>query len=186
MNTFSFMDNAGRTWEIASSLLTWERVKREAGVDMLTLSTTQECLRQIDNPYTLGRVLYEAVSDAAAAKGVSGEQFAAGMTADNLDAAAHALIEAAIFFCRSRLRPALQAAHRAAKARDEREVARIEKSLPEIESRMARALESMDAPTGSATSSEASSESTRVAGRSGTSSGPPRAARKRRGNAQAR
>lgn len=181
-----FTDGSGRRWEIAGTLLTWERVKRDAGVDMLTLTTTQECLRAIDDPYTLARVLYACVADQAESGNVTPEQFAAGLTADALSEASDALIEAAIFFCRSRLRPALTAAHRAAKAREEKEIQRIEKSLPHIEAQMERALASMETPIDSATSSAESSESTPEAGRSATSFGPARAGKKKPGSGRRR
>ena len=186
MSVFTFTDGTGRQWEIESSLLTWERVKSETGVDMLTISTTQECLRQIDDPYTLGRVLFEAVAEQAASLGVSGDQFKRVVTADNLDEAANALIEAAIFFCRSRLRPALTMAFKKARERQEREIARIEKSLPDLERRMEQALESTETSTASVTSSAGSSASTPADGPSATCSGRSRAGRNPRGTTRAR
>ena len=181
----SFTDAAGRQWEIVGSLATFERIRSECQVDMLTMPTTQECLRQIQDPYTLGRVLYEACSKQAEARGLAPEDFAGGLTADVLALATDALLEETIFFCRSDLRPALTMAYEKAKARDRKTIQMLTARLPTISLMMDAALERMDAPTGSATSSAASSESTPAIGRSGTSSGQPKASKKKGGPGKA-
>jgi len=182
----SVVDNAGREWKIEGTLPNFERVKRDVDVDMLTLQTTQQCLRQIDDAYTLVRVLYTFVQHQAEAQGVTPEEFGTAWNADSLSAGADAIIEETIFFSRSRLRPALTMAFKAAKKKEEQEFAAIEAALPEIEVRMAQALASTGIPTDSATSVPASSESSPGDGPSDNSSGRSKAASGRRGNARAR
>lgn len=177
----SFTDAQGRQWEIAGTLATFERLKAGCGIDMLTLPSTQECLRQIQDPYTLGRVLYEVCSGQCEKRGLSPEEFANGLTADVLVQATDALIQETIFFCRSDLRPALTMAYEKAKARDKRAMESLAMRLPTIGQMMDAALDRMDAPTGSAMSSQESSASIPLPGRSGTSSGRPKGRRKNGG-----
>lgn len=181
----SFKDSTGREWGINGSLHTFQRIKTACGVDMLTLPTTQECLKQIQDPYTLGRVLYEACADECQRRGVSPEQFAHGMNADVLASATDALVEETIFFCRSDLQPALSLAYDKAKAMDRRAVERLTRNLPEIGRMMDAELERMEIPTGSATSSAGLLASTHQDGRSDTSSGQLRGRRRKGGHARA-
>lgn len=177
----SFTDAQGRQWEIAGTLATFERLKLGTGVDMLTLPSTQECLRQIQDPYTLGRVLYEVCSGQCEKRGLSPEEFAHGLTADVLAEATDALIQETIFFCRSDLRPALTMAYEKAKARDRKAMESLTTKLPTIGRMMDAALERMETPTGSVTSSPESSAVIPLPGRSGTSSGRPKGRRKNGG-----
>lgn len=177
----AFTDAQGRQWEIAGTLATFERLKIGTGVNMLDMPTTQECLRQIQDPYTLGRVLYEVCSGQCEKRGLSPEEFANGLTADVLAEATDALLQETIFFCRSDLRPALTMAYEKAKARDRQAMESLKAKLPTIGRMMDAALERMDAPTGSATSSPESSASIPLPGRSDTSSGRPKGRRKNGG-----
>lgn len=177
----SFTDAQGRQWEIAGTLATFERLKLATGVDMTTLPTTQACLQQIQDPYTLGRVLYEVCAGQCNERGISPEQFAHGLTADVLADAADALIQEAIFFCRSGLRQALTMAYEAAKAREKKAQDTLTASLPTIGKMMDAALDRMAIPIGSATSSPESSASIPPAGPSAISSGRPKGRKKNGG-----
>jgi hypothetical protein len=177
----TFSDAHGQQWEIAGNLATFERVKTATGVDMLTLPTTQECLKQVADPYTLGRVLYEVCAGQCEKRGISPEEFAGGLTADTLADATDTLIQEAIFFCRSALRPALTMAHEKAKARDRQAMESLAAKLPTIGRMMDAALDRMEIPTGSATSSPEFSASIPLPGRSDTSSGRPKGRRKNGG-----
>lgn len=181
----SFSDAYGRQWEIAGTLATFERIKSACGVNMLTIQTTQECLQQIQDPFTLGRVLYEACAGDCQKRGIEPEEFAHALNGDVLAAATDALIEETIFFCRKELRPALTMALEKARERDRRAMESLTARLPAIGKMMDAALDRMDAPTGSATNLPASSESTRASGHSDISSGPPKGRRKNGGAGKA-
>jgi hypothetical protein len=181
----SFKDATGREWEIAGSLLTFQRIRSNCGVDMLTLPTTQECLKQIQDPYTLGRVLYEACAEQCERRGVSPEAFAGAFNADALTEATDALVGETIFFCRKDLRPALTMAFEKAKAADRRAVERMTTNLPRIGQMMDAELDRMAIPIGSATSSPESSVSSQPGGPSGISSGLPKDRKKRGGQGRA-
>jgi len=94
----TFTDTEGRLWNIKGTLGAFERVKTSCGVDMLDLPTTQSCLKQISDVFTLGRVLYVMCEEQANYRGLTPEQFADGFNADVLHAASEALIEEVIFF----------------------------------------------------------------------------------------
>lgn len=178
----SFTDTEGRVWSIRGSLGAFERAKMLAGVDMLDLPTTQNCLKQINDVFTLGRVLYAMCQDQAEARGLTPEQFADGFNADTLHEASNALLDEVVFFCRKDLRPALQMALEKARQADARVVETMQSRVQAMEKHMDAAIESLLTSTSSATSLPESSVSILPNGRSGTSSGLPPQNRKKRGS----
>ena len=72
----AFTDTEGRIWSIRGSLGAFERAKTLTGVDMLDLPTTQNCLKEINNVFTLGRVLYAMCQDQVESRGLTPEQLA--------------------------------------------------------------------------------------------------------------
>lgn len=161
----TFTDTEGRQWTIRGTLGAFERIKQMTEVDMLDLPTTQECLRQIADPFTLGKVLYAACHDQCDARGVSPEQFADSFTADTLHEATDALLEEVVFFCRKDVRPALTMMLNKARKADERIIQKMESRMVELESEIDAAVEAMWTTTSSPTSSPESSASTQENGR---------------------
>lgn len=177
----SFTDTEGRIWSIRGSLGAFERVRTLTGVDMLDLPTTQNCLKEINDVFTLGRVLYAMCQDQVEARGITPEQFADGFNADTLHEASNALLDEVVFFCRKDLRPALQMALEKARQADAKVVETMQSRVKFMEKEMDAAIESLLTSTSSATSLPASSESTQANGHSGSSSGPPPQSRRKRG-----
>lgn len=177
----TFTDTEGRLWNIRGSLGAFERVKSLTGVDMLDLPTTQNCLKEINDVFTLGRVLYAMCQEQADGRGVSPEQFADAFNADTLHEASNALLDEVVFFCRKDLRPALQMALEKARQADAKVVETMQSRVQYMEREMDVAIERMLTSTSSATSSPASSASTQANGRSAGSSGPPRPSKRKRG-----
>lgn len=182
----SFTDTQGRVWDLAGSLGAFERVKTQCGVDLLDITSTQESLRQLQDVFTLGRVLYQMCSAQCQQRGISPEQFAEGFNADILNEASNALMDEVIFFCRKETRPMLQMAMQKAREADRRMMERVAARTEELAAQMDRAMEDLLTSTGPATSSQGLSVFTPESGRSGTSSGRPTASRKKRGTTPAR
>jgi hypothetical protein len=174
----TFTDVEGRHWNIRGTLGTFERVKTATGVDMLDLPTTQQCLRDISDVFKLGAVLYVVCEQQAQERGISPEQFSDSFNADTLHAAADALIEETIFFCRSDVRPALEMAYEKAKLAEKKAVEVMQTRLAALGKEMDAALENLSTPTDSVTNLPESSASIPASGRSAASSG-----RRRRNNA---
>lgn len=177
----TFTDTEGRLWNVRGSLGAFERVKTSTGVDMLDLPTTQNCLKEINNVFTLGRVLYAMCQEQADGRGLTPEQFADAFNADTLHDASNALLDEVVFFCRKDMRPALQMALDKARQADARIVETMQSRVQSMERHMDVAIENLLTSTSSAMSSPASSESIQQDGPSADSSGPPRPSRKRRG-----
>ena len=177
----AFTDTEGRLWSIRGSLGAFERVKTLTGVDMLDLPTTQNCLKEINNVFTLGRVLYAMCQDQVESRGLTPEQFADGFNADTLHEASNALLDEVVFFCRKDLRPALQMALDKARQADAMVVETMQLRVHHMEKEMDLVIENLLTSTSSATSLPASSESTPENGHSEGSSGRPQPSRKRRG-----
>lgn len=181
----SFTDTEGRIWSIRGSLGAFERVKTLTGVDMLDLPTTQNCLKEINDVFKLGRVLYAMCQEQAESRGLTPEQFADGFNADTLHDASNALLDEVVFFCRKDLRPALQMALAKAREADAKVVETMQSRVKFIETQMDAAIETLLTSTSSATSLPGSSGSTPPNGLSGSSSGqPPQNKRKRGGTPQ--
>lgn len=177
----SFADTEGRIWSIRGSLGAFERVKSLTSVDMLDLPTTQNCLKAINDVFTLGRVLYAMCQDQVESRGLTPEQFADGFNADTLHEASDALLDEVVFFCRKDLRPALQMALDKARQADAKVVETMQSRVKFMEKEMDAALESLLTSTSSATSLQESSESTPQNGLSGTSSGRQRRGKRKAG-----
>jgi hypothetical protein len=179
-----FRDNKGRTWDIAGSLGAWERVKLNAGVDMTTLATTRECLTQLADAFTLGHVLYQLCAEQCEARGVSPEEFANGFDADVLNESLNALVKEAIFFCRKQIQPALMRLWNRAVEADREVVAQVAKQVDMASRQIEQEVASLLTSTNCATSSEESSESTPVHGRSAGSPGRRKQGKKTHGITQ--
>jgi hypothetical protein len=177
----TFTDTEGRLWNVKGTLGAFERVKTSTGVDMLDLPSTQKCLGQISDVFTLGKVLYAMCEQQCDARSISPEDFADGFNADVLVEASNALLEEVVFFCRKDLRPAMQMALDKARQADERMIAKMQGQAAAMEQQMDRAMESLWTSTDSVTSSLESSASTPANGRSAGSSGPRPAGKKKRG-----
>jgi hypothetical protein len=177
----TFTDTEGRMWNIKGTLGAFERVKTSCGVDMLDLPTTQSCLKQIADVFTLGRVLYVMCEEQANHRSVTPEQFADGFNADVLHAASEALIEEVIFFCRKDLRPALQMAFDKARAADRKMAETLQARIGSIGTEMDAAMDRYLTSTDSATSLPESSASIPANGRSAASSGPAKGSKRKSG-----
>lgn len=177
----AFTDTEGRLWSIRGSLGAFERVKTLTGVDMLDLPTTQNCLKQINDVFTLGRVLHAMCQDQAESRGLTPEQFADGFNADTLHEASNALLDEVVFFCRKDLRPALQMALDKARQADAKVVETMQSRVKHMEIQMDSAIESLLTSTSSAMSLPASSESTQESGRSADLCGQQRPGKRSRG-----
>ena len=160
----SFSDTEGRQWNVKGTLGVFERIKQMTEVDMLDLPTTQQCLRQISDPFVLGKVLYATCQDQCESRNVTPEQFADGFNADTLHEATNALLEEVVFFCRKDVRPALTMVLEKARKADDRMVAQMESRMAELETEIDAAVEAMLTTTSSATSSPALSASTQEIG----------------------
>lgn len=153
----TFMDMEGRSWNVRGTLGVFERIKTSTGVDMLDLATSQKCLEQISDVFTLGKVLYAACVDQCESRGISPESFADAFNADTLHAATDALLDEVIFFCRSDLRKPLEMALGKARAADAMAVESIKARMPEVEKRLDEAMvEMVSTRTKSATNLQAS------------------------------
>lgn len=174
----TFTDTAGRVWEISANLGSLERVKTSCDVDLLTITSTQKCLEQMADVYTLGRVLYTLCGPQAEARGMPPEKFAEGFNADVLSAALDAVVQEVIFFCRKELQPGLLKVWTRAIEADRKTVAAVATAVEKAADRMQEEIDRMTISIDSATSSRESSGSTRNRGRSDNSSGrrrPPAA-----------
>lgn len=177
----TFTDTEGRLWNIRGSLAAFERVKSLTGVDMLDLPTTQNCLREISDVFTLGRVLHAMCKDQAESRGITPEQFGEGFNADTLHEASNALLDEVVFFCRKETRPALQMALEKARQADARLVETMRARASSMEKEMDAAIEKLSTSTDSATSLLESSASILANGRSVDSSGLPRRSKRKSG-----
>lgn len=182
----SFTDTQGRVWDLAGSLGAFERVKTQCGVDLLDITSTQESLRQLQDVFALGRVLYQMCSSQCQQRGISPEQFAEGFNADVLNEASNALLDEVIFFCRRETRPMLQMAMEKAREADRRMMERVAKRTEELADQMDKAMENLLTSTGPATSWPGSSASIQESGRSGSCSGRPTENKRKRGTTPAR
>lgn len=182
----SFTDTQGRVWDVAGSLGAFERVKTQCGVDLLDITSTQESLRQLQDVFTLGRVLYQMCSSQCQQRGITPEQFAEGFNADTLNEASNAVMDEVIFFCRKEARPMLTMAMQKAREADRRMMERVAARTEELAAEMDKAMENLFVSTVPATSSPESSASTPQNGRSGSSSGRPTESKRKRGTTQAR
>lgn len=177
----AFTDTEGRIWNIRGSLGAFERVKTLTGVDMLDLPTTQNCLKEINDVFTLGRVLYAMCQDQVQSRGLTPEQFADAFNADTLHEASNALLDEVVFFCRKDLRPALQMALDKARQADAKVVEVMQTRVQHMERQMDAAIENLLTSTSSATSLQESLGSTPENGHCEVSPGRQPQSKKKRG-----
>lgn len=177
----SFTDTQGRVWDVAGSLGAFERVKTQCDVDLLDITSTQKSLQQLQDVFVLGRVLYQMCHAQCEQRGLSPEAFAEGFNADVLNEASNAVLDEVIFFCRKETRPMLQMAMERARAADRKMMQRVAERTESLAKEMDRAMEDLLTSTEPAMSSAGSSASTPAPGHSGSSSGQPRASKRKRG-----
>jgi hypothetical protein len=181
----TFTDTEGRLWNVKGTLPAFLRIKTATGVDMLDLPTTQQCLRRLGDPFTLGQVLYLMCQEQVDSRGLTPDQFTEGFNADVLHAASEALIEETIFFCRKEVRPALEMALQKGREAERRITETMQARIGSLGREMDAALESYLTSIGSASSYAESSESAPETGRSDNSSGQSKPGKKRRGTTPA-
>lgn len=170
MHTFS--DGKNRQWEIAGNFATYSRVKSRCSVDLTDIVTEErKSLTQLADPFTLGDVIWCMVEVQAERRGVSRDDFAEGLDGDAWEAAARALMDEMVFFCRPSARPMLTMTIK--KIDDAR--ASLDKKMPEMLVAAERKIDEMFAGLihgNSETSLPASSESTQANGASAGSVSP--------------
>ena len=171
MTSPAFTDKLGRTWELPAELDLFARVKAAAGVDLLDLATTQASLEQLRDPYTLAAALEAATEPQALARGITRDQFRAGIDGDTLRRGCDALVDTAVFFSPEPSRIVLGTIVKTARATEERIQTATLARLHEIETATTKVLETLATSCDGSTSSPASSASTRDDGASGPSRG---------------
>jgi hypothetical protein len=97
MQTRSFTDNSGRTWELMIDVPTLRRVKQITGVNLSSILKPGGS-DALTDPVTLADVLYVVCQPAADAANVSDEDFGRSLRGDAIDAAGTALLEAVADF----------------------------------------------------------------------------------------
>lgn len=140
----SFKDTSGRAWEIHGHMGSWTRVKAACGVDLTDIATDdRQSIEQLGNPYTLVEVLWAIVEPQATARGMTSDDFLAGMNGETLAAAHIELVEEMVFFCHPRVKAILQLMldrMKKAEAAAEKELAR---QMPAVEREIDAAIESL-------------------------------------------
>jgi hypothetical protein len=140
----SFKDTAGRTWDIAGNMLAWARVKSASGVDLTDIATEErKSIERLTDPYTLVEVLWAVVEPQATQRGMTADDFFAGLNGETLAAAHIALLEEMVFFCRPRVRAILELMldrMKKAEAAAEKELAR---QMPAVEREIDAAISSL-------------------------------------------
>lgn len=170
MHTFS--DAKNRQWEIAGNFATYSRVKSRCAVDLTDIVTEErKSLTQLADPFTLGDVIWCLVEVQAERRGISRDDFGEGLDGDAWEAAARALMDEMVFFCRPSARPMLTMTM---KKIDEAR-ASLDKRMPEMLVEAERKIDEMFAGLihgSSETSSPESSASTPANGASAGSVSP--------------
>jgi hypothetical protein len=168
----SFKDTAGRTWDIAGNMLAWSRVKSASGVDLTDIATEErKSIERLADPYTLTEVLWALVEPQAIERGLSSDDFFAGLNGEILAAAHIALLEEMVFFCHPRVRAILELMldrMKKAEAMAEKELAR---QMPAVEREIDAAISSLTFGNTPGSSPE-SSASTPASGPSVISTSP--------------
>jgi hypothetical protein len=103
----TFKDTEGTEWQIALTLGVAKKIKDQAGVDLLDLDGGNLFQKLIDDPFTLGDVLYIACQGQAEKRSISAEQFADRLAGDAIAHGTSALLEALVDFFPSSKRPLL-------------------------------------------------------------------------------
>lgn len=166
----AFTDKLGRVWPLEPSIELFNRTKA-VGVDLLDIATTQESLRQLQDPYTLAAVLEAACEPIAQARGLTPSQWREGLNGDVLNAGEAALQDCAVFFSRREIRPTLTVLVATARKAEARMAAQMAANLGRIQAVAEQALEQLATSCASVTSSPESSASTPDPGASARSPG---------------
>lgn len=102
----TFRDAAGRSWSIRLTLGLIETVLDETTVDLIPDNCNVTNLTSLlFDPRKLSRVLWSCVAPQSQAEGVTVQEFREAMDGDALSQGWNALIEAVLFFTRSRSEP---------------------------------------------------------------------------------
>lgn len=105
----TFVDEAGRSWNIRIDVAAIRQVRAKRGVDLAKVMGSQEELQKLlDDPCLWVDVLWDLVEQQAKTQGVDPEAFAHGLIGDSFEAANNALIEAIIDFFPSSRREILR------------------------------------------------------------------------------
>lgn len=167
----SFTDTAGREWTLHATYTAYARIRAATGVDLGDIATTQKCVEQMQDRYTLGGVIWAWIEPQATERGLTEEQWGEAIDGTVLDTVVELVIEEAIFFCPPHKRKFLGLALDRVRAAEKTARSRLEGSMEALASEMDRALAmSMSASLG--LSSPASSASTQASGASASSVGP--------------
>lgn len=95
----TFVDEAGRNWNIRIDVAAIRHVRAKRGVDLAKVMGSQEELSKlIDDPCLWVDVLWDLIEEQANTQGVTAEAFAHGLAGDAFESASTALIEAIIDF----------------------------------------------------------------------------------------
>jgi hypothetical protein len=107
----SFTDRKQLAWSIDLDVAAVRRVKSTLGVDLLAVAEAESTLlaRLYTDPIFLVDLLYVLVQEQAQARGISDEDFGAGLGGESIDQAAEALLQAITDFFPRRQREVLQA-----------------------------------------------------------------------------
>jgi hypothetical protein len=95
----TFTDEAGREWNLRLDYSAVRQIRKSLGVDLIDLKGQGAAFaRMADDLELLVNVLYLALADQCAAKGITDEEFGRGLAGEAFQEAANALQEAAISF----------------------------------------------------------------------------------------
>lgn len=166
-----FRDKFGREWRVDLSFSLWQRIKAEAGVDLLDIALPDgQALRQLTQMETLGVVLWMYVAEQAAMAGIDRDDFWRALDGRAIHTGAKAIVDDLEDFSQSPQFSALRVAMEEA----ETKVAALSAAIREPEGEVRRLLRSgFSTPGSTPASSPASSEPTPSDGASANSSGPP-------------
>lgn len=107
LSATTWTDDESRSWSCTVTVSTLARA-REAGIDLLTLLTSDLLARCLDDPLLLAETLYLVCQPQIESRALSREQFFDLLHGDHLDGAIAALIEGLIAFSPSSRRQLLR------------------------------------------------------------------------------
>lgn len=105
-----FTDEQGREWLLEISVFTIGKVRKDTGLDLMKLLTTDLCNGLSRDPCQMVAVLYSIVEAEAEHRNVSPEDFGRGLKGDAIDKAYRALLEGLLPYVRPAQRAALRKA----------------------------------------------------------------------------
>lgn len=92
----TFLDRAKRSWVLRIDLGRAQRIRDEFGVDLLAWS--ERTFEQLQDPFTLGGILWTLIEADAAKRNITVEEFTATIDGAIIEQAGEALLEAIIDF----------------------------------------------------------------------------------------